>query len=173
MRRRRRFPIRLTPPPITKSAAPRTASVRSISSRCSAAPLRLWPGNGSLPQRCGRYASRLRRPALATCRDSSSAATRRAGSPTGLWFVRTRGGLAEAEVAAPSHDVWLQLFDQLLQTEPPWDRNGTGLSVLSALARVNVDPWQEAASLARMPRAAAVMRLTGVLKGSDLNEERQ
>src|SRR5271157_5793528 len=27
--------------------------------------------------------------------------------------------LAEAEVAAPSHDVWLQLFDQLLQTEPP------------------------------------------------------
>src|SRR5271166_6337151 len=26
--------------------------------------------------------------------------------------------LAEAEVAAPSHDVWLQLFDQLLQTEP-------------------------------------------------------
>src|SRR5271166_186916 len=28
-------------------------------------------------------------------------------------------GLAETEVAAPSHDVWLQLFDQLLQTEPP------------------------------------------------------
>ena len=28
-------------------------------------------------------------------------------------------GLAEAEVAAPSHDVWLQLFDQLFQTEPP------------------------------------------------------
>src|SRR5271166_1568325 len=27
--------------------------------------------------------------------------------------------LAESEVAAPSHDVWLQLFDQLLQTEPP------------------------------------------------------
>jgi ATP-dependent DNA ligase len=27
--------------------------------------------------------------------------------------------LAEAEVAAPSHDVWLQFFDQLLQTEPP------------------------------------------------------
>ena len=27
--------------------------------------------------------------------------------------------MAEAEVAAPSDDVWLQLFDQLLQTEPP------------------------------------------------------
>src|ERR1700741_2102236 len=27
--------------------------------------------------------------------------------------------LAEAEVAAPSYDVWLQPFDQLLQTEPP------------------------------------------------------
>src|SRR5208337_2599274 len=34
-------------------------------------------------------------------------------------FVRNSRSLAEAEVAAPSHDVWLQLFDQLLQTEPP------------------------------------------------------
>ena len=34
-------------------------------------------------------------------------------------FVRTSRSLAEAEVAAPSYDVWLQLFDQLLQTEPP------------------------------------------------------
>src|SRR5208337_4428400 len=39
--------------------------------------LPLWPGNGALAQRCGLYASRLRRPALATCRDSSNAATRR------------------------------------------------------------------------------------------------
>ena len=27
---------------------------------------------------------------------------------------RTRGGLAEAEVAAPSDEVWRQVFDQLL-----------------------------------------------------------
>ena len=37
------------------------------------------------------------------------------------------------------------------------------LSVLSALARLNVDPWQEATSLARMPREAAVVRLTALI----------
>jgi hypothetical protein len=38
-------------------------------------------------------------------------------------------------------------------------RNGTQLSVLSALARVNVDPWEEAARLAAMPRAVAELTL--------------
>ena len=33
------------------------------------------------------------------------------------------------------------------------------LSVLSALARLDVDPWQEAAQLARLPREAATQRL--------------
>ena len=32
------------------------------------------------------------------------------------------------------------------------DRNGTRLTVLSAFARLDVDPWQEATSLALMPR---------------------
>ena len=36
-------------------------------------------------------------------------------------------------------------------------------SVLSALARLNVDPWQEATNLARMPREAAVVRLTALI----------
>jgi hypothetical protein len=39
------------------------------------------------------------------------------------------------------------------------DRNDTPLSVLSALARLNIDPWQEAAELARLPREAATQRL--------------
>ncbi len=34
------------------------------------------------------------------------------------------------------------------------------LSVVSALARLDVDPWKEAASLARMPRDLAKERLT-------------
>jgi hypothetical protein len=49
-------------------------------------------------------------------------------------------------------------FDEFLCAPIGADRNGTGLSVLSALARLNVDPWQEATSLARMPREAAVVR---------------
>jgi hypothetical protein len=54
-------------------------------------------------------------------------------------------------------------FDEFLCAPIGADRSGTGLSVLSALARLNVDPWQEAASLARMPREAAVVRLTALI----------
>jgi hypothetical protein len=39
------------------------------------------------------------------------------------------------------------------------DRNDTPLSVLSTLARLDIDPWQEAAELARLPREAATQRL--------------
>src|ERR1700746_2694447 len=34
-------------------------------------------------------------------------------------FVSTRWGLAEAEVAAPSNEVWREVFDQLQQADPP------------------------------------------------------
>ena len=54
-------------------------------------------------------------------------------------------------------------FDQFLGASIGEDRNGTGLSVLSALARLDVDPWKEAASLARMPREAAAVRLTELI----------
>jgi hypothetical protein len=54
-------------------------------------------------------------------------------------------------------------FDQFLGASIGEDRNGTGLSVLSALARLDVDPWQEAASLARMSREAAAGRLTALI----------
>lgn len=39
-------------------------------------------------------------------------------------------------------------FDKFLCASIGEDRNGTMLSVLSALARLDVDPWQEAADLA-------------------------
>jgi hypothetical protein len=54
-------------------------------------------------------------------------------------------------------------FDEFLGASIGEDRNGTGLSVLSALARLDVDPWKEATSLARMPSAAAVVRLTELI----------
>ena len=38
--------------------------------------------------------------------------------------------------------------------------NGTLLSVLSAYARTDIDPWKEAARLSRMPRETATARLT-------------
>jgi len=51
-------------------------------------------------------------------------------------------------------------FDEFLGASIGEDRNGTTLSVLSALARLDVDPWQEATSLAQMPREAAAVRLS-------------
>jgi len=54
-------------------------------------------------------------------------------------------------------------FDKFLYASIGEGRNGTMLSVLSALARLDVDPWQEAASLARMPREAATDRLTALI----------
>ena len=54
-------------------------------------------------------------------------------------------------------------FDDFLYASIGEDRNGTELSVLSALARLDVDPWQETASLARMPRERATERMTAVI----------
>ena len=54
-------------------------------------------------------------------------------------------------------------FDKFLCAPIGDGRNGTPLSVLSALARLDVDPWQEAASLARMTTDAAAARLTALI----------
>jgi CO/xanthine dehydrogenase FAD-binding subunit len=54
-------------------------------------------------------------------------------------------------------------FDKFLYAPIREDRNGTPLSVLSALARLDVDPWKEAASLALMPKATAAVRLTALI----------
>lgn len=43
------------------------------------------------------------------------------------------------------------------------DANGMRLSVLSALARMNVDPWEEATRLAAMPKAIAERTLVSIL----------
>lgn len=43
------------------------------------------------------------------------------------------------------------------------DSNGMLVSVLSALARLNVDPWQEAAELSRLPRDTAIQRLISLI----------
>jgi len=43
-------------------------------------------------------------------------------------------------------------FDDFLFAPIGEDRNDMPLSVLSALARLDIDPWQEADKLARLPR---------------------
>jgi hypothetical protein len=46
-------------------------------------------------------------------------------------------------------------YDDFLFAPICEDANGMRLSVLSALARMNVDPWEEAGRLAAMPKASA------------------
>ena len=52
-------------------------------------------------------------------------------------------------------------YDAFLFAAIGEDRNGMMLSVVSALVRLDIDPWQEAADLARLPVDAAVKRFAG------------
>jgi hypothetical protein len=54
-------------------------------------------------------------------------------------------------------------FDNFLFAPIAEDWNGMSLSVVSLLGRMDLDPWQEAASLAALPAKAAVQRLTSLL----------
>jgi hypothetical protein len=54
-------------------------------------------------------------------------------------------------------------FDDFLFAPIAEDRNGMPLSVVSLLGRMDLDPWQEAASLAGLPAEAAAQRLTWLL----------
>jgi hypothetical protein len=76
------------------------------------------------------------------------------------------GGDATPEVEMGRSAAVVQLgseFDSFLFAPVGDENNGMVLSVLSALARLGVDPWREAADLARMPRAAANQRLTALI----------
>jgi len=48
------------------------------------------------------------------------------------------------------------------------EANGNAVTVLSALARQNLDPWAEAAALARMSAPAAIQRLSALLEPAGL-----
>jgi hypothetical protein len=54
-------------------------------------------------------------------------------------------------------------FDDFLFASIGEDKNGMLLSVLSALARLDIDPWQEAAKLARLPGETATGRLASLI----------
>jgi hypothetical protein len=55
-------------------------------------------------------------------------------------------------------------FDEFLFAVIGEDRNGMSLSVVSMLARVDLDPWQEAAALAALPKEVAAQRLAPLLE---------
>lgn len=54
-------------------------------------------------------------------------------------------------------------FDSFLFAPIGEEGNGMPLSVLSALARRNVDPWQEAAALTQLPEETATQRLIALI----------
>jgi hypothetical protein len=54
-------------------------------------------------------------------------------------------------------------FDSFLFAEVGEEGNGMVLSMVSALARLDLDPWREAASLSRLSAQAASERLTALL----------
>jgi len=54
-------------------------------------------------------------------------------------------------------------FDEFLQAPIGREPNGMILSVISTLARLDLDPRTEAEDLARLPSGAAVARLSGLL----------
>jgi hypothetical protein len=54
-------------------------------------------------------------------------------------------------------------FNEFLFAQIGEDTSGMRLSVLSALARLNLDPWQEAAELARLPKGTATQRLSTLI----------
>jgi hypothetical protein len=54
-------------------------------------------------------------------------------------------------------------FDDFLFAPIGDEKNGMLLSVISALARLDLDPWLEAASLARMPKENATERMASLI----------
>jgi hypothetical protein len=62
-------------------------------------------------------------------------------------------------IRSASFSVLANEFDSFLFASVGEDSHALPLSVLSVLARLDIDPWLEAAELARLPREAATLRL--------------
>jgi len=67
---------------------------------------------------------------------------------------------------AASLSVLPSAYDDFLYASVGESTNGALLTVLSVLARQNVDPWEEAADLSRLPRDTAARRLTAMITAS-------
>ena len=89
--------------------------------------------------------------------------------PKGKGRRRHGGGARAANNGAfivdnrPSFSCLTSRYDDFLYATVCLQANGTQLSVLSALARMDVDPWQEATRLAAMPKVIAERSLVTIL----------
>ena len=67
------------------------------------------------------------------------------------------------ELPRPELAIGHPEFDAFLSAPVGEDADGVGLTVMSALARIGLDPWSEAARLSDLPHAAAVEALAARL----------
>jgi hypothetical protein len=65
----------------------------------------------------------------------------------------------------PGYPLLSTEFNDFLFAPIGAEKNEMLLSVLSALARLGIDPWQEAARLTQLPRELATQRLTSMVEG--------
>jgi len=72
-------------------------------------------------------------------------------------------------MSAGAHSGLSAEFDSFLYSAINDDTNQVPVSVLSVLARQDMDPWQEAAKLAQMPKAIAIARLASMISSANLD----
>jgi hypothetical protein len=63
----------------------------------------------------------------------------------------------------PEYSLGNSAYNAFLHAEIGEDANGTRLTVLTALTRLGLDPWQEAARLADLPRDVAITALAAAI----------
>jgi hypothetical protein len=76
-------------------------------------------------------------------------------------------------MSAGVHSQVSGAFNNFLYSPVGDEADHMPVSVLSALARRDIDPWDEAAQLARMPKSVAIARLTSMIStpGLDLSAQ--
>ena len=99
----------------------------------------------------------------------------RIGQPTILVGISSQKGACVT--LRPEYSLGRSAYNDFLHAPLGYDAAGTELTVLSALTRLGVDPWAEAARLADLSRpaaaqalAAAIARLPGVGLGGTWTE---
>jgi hypothetical protein len=71
--------------------------------------------------------------------------------------------MGDDAVPPPAFSPLTSEFNEFLFAPIGDENNNAVVTVLSAFARLGTDPWQESARLARLPRQAAVRRLTSII----------
>jgi hypothetical protein len=80
-----------------------------------------------------------------------------------LCFARDLATPIDDQMTAAPMSVLRSEFNDFLFAPIGEDKNGMLVSVLSGLARSDVDPWQEAAKLAQLPGEAATKELAALI----------